>query len=147
MIAVPPPPESGLTPGKYVPQMPRLELLFDRAVRARWLGIMFSKSDVATVLGLSNNPSADESANILLWQFIRPGKKQSESRSELFLLAIANANDGRLAIAQVIVGTNDAASGSVVEPFTIGTDSIRDFLHHFLLEATTRQNQLFSDRA
>src|SRR5262249_5612604 len=79
ILAVPPPPESGLAPGPYLVQMPRFELLVDGA-RREWFARVRKHPEVAAKLGV---PPVGSKA-LLLWEFVRPPEAKSPGRLYLY---------------------------------------------------------------
>jgi hypothetical protein len=111
IVAVPPPPESGITPAPYVPLMPRIALLF-AGPRREWLSRIARDTTAASTLGV---PAADDSArsrdeplDLLAWHVIRPD--EPSKTEHLYLVGAGGTGAARMWLARV---PKDGADESV----------------------------------
>jgi hypothetical protein len=116
IVAVPPPPESGITPAPYIPLMPRIELLF-AGPRREWLSRIARDTTTASTLGLDASGRApDEPLDLLGWHVIRPD--EASKTEDLYLVGSGasgatwlarvprDAADATVALHQLSVGFN-----------------------------------------
>jgi hypothetical protein len=143
IVAVPPPPESGITPAPYVPLMPRIELLF-AGPRREWLLRIARDTTAASTLGVAaaadSSRAPDEPLDLLGWQVIRPD--EASKTEHLYLVGSGTAGGAQMWLARV---PKDAADGSVaLHQLTVNVNPplpapVAGWLTEFLQGAGRRQ--------
>ena len=141
IVAVPPPPESGITPAPYVPLMPRLELLF-AGPRREWLSRITRDTAAASTLELNDSTRApDEPLDLLGWHVIRP----DEASKTEHLYLVGSGTSGAVWLARV---PRDAADGSVtLHQLTVSANPplpppVANWLTEFVQGAGRRQTAM-----
>jgi hypothetical protein len=141
VVAVPPPPESGLAPGPFVPLLPRIDLVLDRGLRQAWLDAILDHDDGASALGLARG-ATEEHARVLLWELVRPGEDVAE-RVVLAARAAERPPIARLGLVQLGVA-DGRTSVAAVQPLPVGV--LDTWLGEFLRRAGARQAEIAARR-
>jgi hypothetical protein len=145
LVAVPPPPESRLTPGEYVPLLPRIMLLVDRARRGATLERILQDDSVCKALGLPAGAKAEQHSEIAVWELKLPSASLIPLEIDRCVLVARPAETApisRLCLIQIPKDPPQAPLKS--QPFDVG--AIDAWLGEFLRRLGERQKQLF-DRA
>ncbi len=150
VVAVPPPPESGLTPGAYVPLLPRVELIMDRGERQLWLKAALNAPAVANELGVAVGADPASLPTLLWWQFVRPKQQKlgPASGPRLFLAGIRGGAPSRtrLVLTQMELAAG-AAEPMVLAVKALDVGALAGWLGEFLEEAGERQQQVLTGRS
>jgi hypothetical protein len=146
IVAVPPPPESGITPAPYVPLMPRIELLIGGA-RRQWLLRVAADATARQALGIpppeEAGRSPDKPFDLLVWQVVRADEEKETERTAEKHYVAGSAKTGAVELWLVPVPTAAASpvqlhtSPPIPAPF-------RDWLLTFLQGAGRRQVELLT---
>lgn len=134
LTAVPPPPEAGLVPGEYVPLLPRVGLVLDRARRADLLERLLADAAARGALGLAADAATDRLDDVILWELVRP----DQCETECLILAASAAGPARLCL--IGVRTVKTGASLTVQPFELGALGAR--LGEFLRALAVRQREI-----
>jgi hypothetical protein len=134
LMAVAPPPEAGLVPGEYVPLLPRVDLVLDRSRRADLLALLQASAEARGALGLEAEAAADQHAEVILWELVRPGQGDTER----LVLAASSGSGAKLCL--IGIRTVNASTTLAVQPFELGALGGR--LGEFLGALAARQRQI-----
>jgi hypothetical protein len=145
LVAVPPPPESGIAPGVFAPQMPRLDLVFGPGQRRQWLGLVAARPDVADALGVGRGADPDTLTDVLLWQFLR-ADEDDQADHVVMLARAADGATARICLAQVTAPAGQAAA--VANVLAVGPlpPWLAGFVDAFVAAAGRRQRELLAGR-
>lgn len=121
-VAVPPPPESGIVPGAFVPGMPRIELLLSAPQRANFLRLALQHPAVQQALTLPGLPAVgpDASSDVALWVLQRPGSPAGTAAT----LLLGRAGSGNARLALVSATLPDAATTPPTAGVVHGVDPL-----------------------
>jgi hypothetical protein len=137
ILAVPPPPESGLVPGPYLVQMPRLELLVESA-RREWFARVRKHPEAREKLGVPPAGSKD----LLVWEFVRPREATSAGRLYLYGKTFNQVGREGPSADLFLVRLQDGDSAQPeIEQWTVPR-SMSAWLGEFLAIAGVRQAEL-----
>jgi hypothetical protein len=144
LVAVPPPPEAGLVPGRFFSLMPRIDLVLDAADRRALLELLGRDAAGNAALDLGAAP-ADAADDVAIWELLLPVAPDGGPVAERLLLA-ARATEAAPGTRLCLVGVRSAGGASIVRVQPLDAGPLADELGEFLEALGERQRRLLGSR-